>query len=106
MRAFGAAPAWCGADPAAMLATNVPWPRPSPEEFGVRFVSVTCGNTRAPPSKSARLASIPESTIAIVGAFAPAAIEPQSLALPDSYGQRSSLDGTVPLSLIGASAVI
>src|SRR5437764_140031 len=108
IRAFGAAPACPGVEPAAMLATNVPWPRPSPGEFGVRLVRVTCGSTRPPPSKSARVASIPESTIAIVPVAGPGlAGVPQSFATPDSYGHISFEYGaTVPLSLIGASAVI
>ena len=65
--AAGAAPAYPGALPAAMPATNVPWPRPSPGEFGWSCV-ITCSPiTREPLSKSARFLSIPESTIAIVG---------------------------------------
>src|SRR5919204_3171853 len=48
-----------------MLATNVPWPRPSPGAFGVSFVSVSCAITRLP--KSGRDESMPESTTAIVG---------------------------------------
>src|SRR5919197_1315247 len=48
-----------------MLATNVPWPRPSPGELGVSDVSVSWCTTR--PPKSIRPAWIPESTIAIVG---------------------------------------
>src|SRR5438105_15728417 len=65
--ALGAAPVYPDALPAAMPATKVPWPRPSPGELPGRVVSVTCFTTR--PPKSARDASIPESTIAIAGGF-------------------------------------
>jgi hypothetical protein len=48
-----------------MPATNVPWPRPSPGEFGRRPVIVTCLTTR--PPKSVRVLWTPLSTIAIAG---------------------------------------
>src|SRR5438034_4787114 len=52
--------------PAANPATNVPWPRPSPAEFGVSDVRFTPLITR--PPKRVFAASTPESTIAIAGA--------------------------------------
>src|SRR4051812_16843551 len=47
-----------------MLATNVPWPRPSPGELFGSELRFTEASRR--PSKSGRF-STPESTIAIVG---------------------------------------
>src|SRR6266576_2225087 len=76
--ALGAPPAAPTADPAAIPATNVPCPRPSPGEFGVVLARFTWAATRLPQSKSARFASIPESTTAIVGACgAELLLEPQ-----------------------------
>jgi hypothetical protein len=65
--AVGAAPAYPVLEPAAMPATKVPCPRPSPAEFGWRLVIVTCLTTR--PPKSVRPAATPLSTIAIAGTF-------------------------------------
>src|SRR5919198_3913292 len=53
-----------------MPATNVPCPRPSPGEFGVRVVKFTCVSTR-PPKSATCVASTPESTTAMVGAVRP-----------------------------------
>ena len=50
-----------------MPATNVPWPKPSPEEFVPVLVRSTRASTREP--KSERYFWMPESTIAMVGAF-------------------------------------
>src|SRR5919197_2876530 len=84
--AAGAAPASPGAEPAAIPATNVPWPRPSPFAVGVSELRFTCVRTRVP--KSARVVSTPESTIAIAGPCAvEGTVEGQSDAAPDSYGQ-------------------
>jgi hypothetical protein len=66
--AFGVVPEYPDAPSAAMPATNVPWPYPSPGEFGPRLARFTCASTREP--KSARVAWMPESTIAIVGELA------------------------------------
>ena len=64
--ALGATPAIPSAAPAAIPATNVPCPNPSPGESAPELAKFACAITR--PPKSARFASIPESTIAIVGA--------------------------------------
>ena len=66
--ACGVAPVYPGAPPAAIPATKVPWPRPSPGESFGSVLSLTFASTRLP--KSARF-SIPESTTAIVGAPGP-----------------------------------
>ena len=71
-----------------MAATNVPWPRPSPAAFGWIEVRLTWATTR--PPKSDRLAWIPESTTAIAGAFAAAAVF-QTPWKPATYGQRCEL---------------
>jgi len=55
--------------------------------LAVEPVNVTLPTTREPFPKSARLASIPESTIAIVGACGAGLVAvPQSFETPDSYG--------------------
>src|SRR6266511_4242423 len=102
--ALGAAAVRPKPEPAAIPATRVPWPRPSPGEFGVRLVNVTWGRTREPESKSARFASIPESTIAIVGACGAAAL--QSHAFPDVYGQSCFDQRKSEASRTRASGVI
>src|SRR2546423_9976827 len=81
--AFGAAPAYPVAEPAAIPATKVPWPRPSPIALGVSELRFTWVRTRVP--KSARIESTPESTTAIAGPTVPVERdELQSEALPDS----------------------
>src|SRR5947208_11483369 len=89
IRAFGAAPACPAAEPAAMPATNVPWPRPSPGEFGVAVLRLTLATTR--PLTSGLDESTPESTIAIAGKPVTAlpSTAPQRLWFPDSSGQTS-----------------
>jgi hypothetical protein len=105
MSEFGDAPELPGALPAAMPATKVPWPRPSPGELGRSVVMFTFATTRAPLSKSGRLASMPESTIAIVGAFGAAF---QGVLhrgrTPEAVGQTCSEDGSAD-SRTGESGV-
>src|SRR5262245_53673043 len=104
--AFGAAPVTPEAEPAAIPATKVPCPRPSPGEFGVMLARLTCAATRAPPSKSERLASMPESMTAMVGACgAGFDDEPHRYAFPEAYGQSWVVD-SVPLSFTVESGVI
>ena len=56
--------------------------------------------------KSFLPASRPESTIAIVGASgAGCQVEPQSFALPDTYGQSCALVSLLPVASTGASTV-
>ena len=86
--ACGVAPVYPSAPPAAMPATKVPWPRPSPAELFGSVDRLTLARTRLP--KSARPVWIPESITAIVGAVGPAtgAVLPLQFAdTPDSYGQ-------------------
>ena len=72
----------------------------------VPVVIVTLPTTREPLPKSARFASIPESTIAIVGACGPGlAAVPQSFATPVSYGHIWFELG-VPASWTEASGVM
>ena len=101
--ACGVAPVYPGAPPAAIPATKVPWPRPSPGESCGSVLSLTFASTRFP--KSARF-SIPESTTAIVGAFGPGvgALTPvQFWDTPLSYG-HSWLE-LYALTCTGTSAV-
>jgi hypothetical protein len=72
--AVGDAPAWPGEEPAAIPATIVPCPRPSPGELPGRVVRFTSARTRLP--KSFREASMPESTNAIAGVLATRAFGP------------------------------
>ena len=65
MPAVGAAPVYVAFSPAARPATSVPCPKPSPGELFGRSLRLTSARTRLP--KSARPASIPESTKAMVG---------------------------------------
>src|SRR5438046_3289251 len=64
----GAAPFFPCRPDAAMPATKVPWPRPSPGELPGSVVRFTFAAMR--PANSGRVASMPESTIAIVAAGA------------------------------------
>src|SRR4029450_7720343 len=65
----------------------------------------TWAATRLPPSKSARFASMPESTTAIVGAWGAGFRElPHSYAAPEEYGQ-SSPELSEPESFTGESGV-
>ena len=66
--AVGAAPPRPPMAPAAIPATNVPWPRPSPDELPGSEVRLTLAAMR--PANSGRDASMPESTTAIVAAGA------------------------------------
>src|SRR5689334_12369026 len=105
-----------------MPATNVPWPRPSPDELFGSVLRLTDASSREP--KSARF-STPESTIAIVGRFAAmvAFWSPSQLfETPLSYGQSwfdvhfalplvvavvlEVVELIVPLTATGASGVI
>src|SRR5438552_496922 len=107
MLALGAAPARPGAEPAAMPATNVPWPRSSPLAPGVGELRFTCGYARMP--KSTRPGWSPESTIAIVGAAGAGLVEvPHRVATPESYGHIWVEDSAwaVPVLWTGASAVM
>ena len=83
-----------------MAATNVPWPRPSPGELFGSDVMVTSARMREP--KSDRPFSMPESTIAIVGALAEAGASQRELR-PATWGQRCELNAE---SMTGASLVI
>ena len=67
--AVGAAPDFPGKLAAAIPATNVPCPRPSPGELPGSELRLTLATTR--PANSGREASMPESTTAIVAAGAP-----------------------------------
>jgi hypothetical protein len=98
----GAAPAYPSPEPAAIPATNVPWPRPSPAELPGSDVMLTCATTR--PPKSARPASMPESTTAIVGV---AAEDPpaQNCCTPETNGQRCLFERP-PARTTGESYVI
>src|SRR5581483_5710005 len=85
-RAAGAAPAYPGAAPAATPATQVPWPSPSPGEFGAAVAKEVLATTR--PARSGRVASMPESTTAIVGIVEEAgrSREDHSCAFPEAEG--------------------
>src|ERR671925_201539 len=85
MGALGPAPEGRGAAPPATPATNVPWPRPSPNAVGVSELRLTWASTRFP--KSGRVVSMPESTIAIAGPCGFDEGAGQRAASPDSYGQ-------------------
>src|SRR5436190_3235321 len=82
-----------------MPATKVPWPRPSPAAFGLRLVSVTLSTTRLP--KSARAASIPESTIAIVDGCAGAAAHSSEVRVTYGHSWRF---GSAATSTVGPDA--
>src|ERR1044072_6552580 len=85
-----------------MPATKVPWPRPSPAELFASDVRLTLATMR--PAKSAREASIPESTMAIVGVAADIPFA-QNFWTPETKGQRCLLE-SVPASWIWESVVI
>src|SRR5712692_2933675 len=86
--ALGAAPFLPANSPAAIPATKVPCPRPSPGELPGRVVRLTSATMR--PANSGRDASMPESTIAIVAAGA-AGLDPfaQYLLTPVTSGHFS-----------------
>src|SRR6266545_4224169 len=92
--ALGAAPARPAALPAARLATRVPCPRPSPGELFDDWVRTTSSTIR--PATSGVFGSMPESTIAIVGAGLPATAS-QSLGSPAAEGHSCELQ-TPPCS--------
>src|SRR5438093_13622353 len=77
-----------------MPATNVPCPRPSPGELPGSVLRLTFATMR--PANSGRLASMPESTTAIVAAGA-AAVAPEA-----QYLNTPVADG--PLLLLVAAA--
>src|SRR6266550_3350396 len=81
-----------------MPATNVPWPRPSPAELPDNEVRLTSAAIR--PANSGRLASMPESTTAIVAAGALL-----YLFTPVTYGHFSLLSPEVPDRRTRASSV-
>ena len=88
-----------------MLATNVPWPRPSPGELFGSVLRLTDATRRLP--KSARL-STPESTIAIAGVLA---CDCGSLTLPHAPSAsiactQACVDDHLPGSAGGAGAPI
>ena len=88
----GAAPVWPARSPAAIPATNVPWPRPSPGELPGSVVRLTSAAIR--PANSGRVASMPESTTAIVAAGAPGfAPLAQYFCTPVTYGHFSFAGG-------------
>src|SRR5207249_2558016 len=87
-----------------MPATNVPCPRPSPGELPGSVLRLTFATMR--PANSGRLASMPESTTAIVAAGAAGvAPEAQYLKTPVTKGHLSLLVDAAD-SRIGAFAVI
>ena len=75
-----------------MPATKVPWPSPSPGEFGVSDVMIPRYTSRSP--SPAAHASTPESTTAIAGADVStvvAAADGQSRSAPRLYGHSCEL---------------
>ena len=102
--ALGAAPLLPPMLAAAIPATKVPCPRPSPGEFPDSELRLTLATMR--PANSGRVVSMPESTIAIVAAgaagFTPLA---QYFWTPVTYGHFSVLTAARRMRASGVIAV-
>ena len=107
---FGAAPESPFSEAAAIPATNVPWPRPSPAELFGSELRLMEAITREP--KSSERESIPLSTTAIAGCLSSVCNDSSLVQLPEApatYGQSWKFENIgliLPLTCVGASGVI